>query len=73
MNQTIFIKPRDGVKVRDPLTGEHLPEAGAEKPRGRYWLRRLNDGDVQIVSRPKAPAKGANSSTTTSVRKGADR
>ncbi len=49
----IYIKPANGIKVRDPQTGEHLPEAGAEKPRSHYWLRRLKDGDAVET---KAPA-----------------
>lgn len=56
--KTLYIKPAPGLKVRDPRTGEHLPEDGAEKPKIRYWLRRLADGDVVKASAPKpAPKK----------------
>jgi len=46
MSQTLYLKPAPGIRVRDPHTGQHLPEAGAELPKNRYWLRRLKDGDV---------------------------
>lgn len=52
-----FLKPTDpDVKVRDPVTKEHLPESGQEKPRNSYWLRRIKDGDV-MEARPPAPQK----------------
>lgn len=54
MSQTLIIKPAKGVKVRDPKTGEHLPEAGAEVIKNRYWLRRLGDGDVVETTKPDA-------------------
>lgn len=56
--RTIFIKPKGSLKVRDPRTGEHLPEAGTEKPRSHYWLRRIKDGDVvETKAKPAAAAK----------------
>ena len=43
---TFFIRPTAGLKIRDPQTGEYLPEAGALMPRSGFWLRRLGCGDV---------------------------
>lgn len=45
----MFVKPRKGVKVRDPESKRHLPEEGAEVPENSYWMRRLLDGDVQTA------------------------
>lgn len=44
----IFVKPRAGVKVRYPDPPYvHLPAEGAEVPESSYWVRRLQDGDVE--------------------------
>lgn len=56
MSKPLYIKPAPGLKVRDPRNGEHLPETGAEKPRTRYWLRRLKDNDV-VETGKRAAAK----------------
>jgi len=53
-----FVKPADGLKVRDPKSGQHLPAGGAEIDLGPYWHRRLRDGDVVKAAKPKA-AKSA--------------
>ncbi|BBN59319.1 DUF2635 domain-containing protein [Hydrogenovibrio marinus] len=48
--QTFKIKPaKKGLQVLDPKTRDPLDEAGEEKPRDEYWLRRLKDGDVVII------------------------
>lgn len=60
---TLHIKPRDGVTVRDPRTARALKKSGEKKPRNTYWLRRLRDGDVIDLDAktearaPKPPAK----------------
>ena len=53
-----FIKPVSGVTVRDPETLEPLSESGEKKPQNGYWLRRLNDGDIEVVEQQKKK-KGA--------------
>jgi len=55
MNETMFVKPAPGRKVRDPLTGAPMPAEGAEVPRAQYWMRRLKAGDVAQAT-PPAPA-----------------
>lgn len=55
--QTIKIKPKKGVLVRDPLTLKALSENGEEKPKNSYWLKRLKDGDVILTKTIKT--KGA--------------
>lgn len=42
----MFVKPREGVRVRDPDTRQHLPDEGREVQLSAYWLRRRADGDV---------------------------
>jgi hypothetical protein len=50
---TVFIKPRKGLIVRDPVSFTPLSEKGEIKPligkEGRYWRKRLNCGDAVIV------------------------
>lgn len=54
----MLVKPREGVKVRDPVSKLHIPEAGIEVPNtDTYWARRLADGDVVEV---KPAAKTAS-------------
>lgn len=56
--KSVFVKPAEGLKVRDPVTMDHLPATGAEVPRTTYWLRRLRDGDVVQAKRAaRKPAK----------------
>lgn len=47
---TIKIKPLNGLIVRDPETREPLKAGGEEKPRNPYWLRRIKDKSVELVS-----------------------
>lgn len=49
----MFVKPSPGIKVRDPISLLHLPEAGAEVPESSYWIRRLRSGDVVAVDAPQ--------------------
>lgn len=50
------LKPVAGLVVRDPVTRQALPEEGAlVDTADLYWVRRLNDGDVERVVTP-APA-----------------
>lgn len=54
-----FIKPVSSVTVRDPETLEPLAESGELKSKNSYWLRRLNDGDIEVVEQAKKKSKGA--------------
>lgn len=56
--KTVFLVPREGVKVRDPATGFHLPTEGADRQINSYYNRRIADGDLIIRKggKPKATA-----------------
>ena len=53
----MYLIPKPGLRVLDPVTFQPLPEEGAEKPESKYWLRRLNDGDVTEGEAPKPKSK----------------
>ncbi|AMF92373.1 DUF2635 domain-containing protein [Vibrio fluvialis] len=55
--QTIKVKPQKGLLVRDPETREPLKAAGEEKPRNPYWLRRIKDQSVVLVTTKTATNK----------------
>lgn len=47
----MLIKPAPGLKIRDPRTKLHLPAEGAEMRENiSFWTRRLQCGDVVLVS-----------------------
>lgn len=50
------VRPRAGVLVRDPYTLRPLPAEGAEVEQSPYWLRRIDDGDVEQVEHVAPPA-----------------
>lgn len=64
--EQMFVSPAPGVKVRDPQTLRHIPDAGQLVPRDSFWLRRLADGDVvEHQSRPdEEPPKKASRSNS---------
>lgn len=45
----VFLKPREGLTVRDPLTYKALPSTGAKVLLTTHWRRRLSAGDVLEV------------------------
>lgn len=46
----MFVKPAPGMRVRDPKTRLHIPDAGREVGESSYWQRRVAAGDVIVVS-----------------------
>lgn len=50
----MFVKPKDGLSVRDPVKGTLLPAEGAEVRDSVFWRRRLRDGDVSVVEKTSA-------------------
>jgi hypothetical protein len=46
----MFVKPKAGLKVRDPISKLPLPPEGKNVPDdSSFWIRRLTDGDVFVV------------------------
>lgn len=46
----MFVRPAEGLQVRDPATKRLLPSDGKEVPESSYWLRRLKCGDVVLIN-----------------------
>lgn len=42
----MFVKPKEGIKIRRPDTGVHLDADGEFVPKNTFWARRVLDGDV---------------------------
>jgi len=54
-----FLKPKDGLIVRHPVTYQPLPPEGCEVSEtdydtAVYWAKKLAEGDAQVVEKPKA-------------------
>ena len=54
--KTMFVKPNEGRRVRDPRTGKPIPEKGLKVPVDKFWMRRLADDDVSEVKGAEKPA-----------------
>ena len=67
-----LVIPKKGVKVRDPQTGQHLPEEGAVRALNTYYDRRIKDGDLEVRDIPKSDSKPAHH-TKKSVQKDGDK
>jgi len=66
--QTVFVKPKDGLQVRD-ARGRVIPVEGAELPRTGYVLRRMRDGDL-VEATPELAAETIQSESEAKPRKG---
>lgn len=55
----MFIKPKEGSLLRTPKNKTIIPVTGAVVPKigpeGRYWRRRVKDGDAIIVPKVSQP------------------
>ncbi len=52
----MIVKPREGLKIRDHVRKDLIPETGREVPdNDLYWVRLLNDGDVVRISPDENP------------------
>jgi hypothetical protein len=56
-----FVKPREGLTVRDPVNKAIIPAEGCNVPwigpDGRYWRRRVNCGDVILIEVEEKPVQ----------------
>jgi Protein of unknown function (DUF2635) len=55
--EKMWIKPKEGLVVRDWVTHRPLAAEGEEKPCDQYWMRRLRDGDVVLVTNEPVPSE----------------
>lgn len=45
----MYIKPKQGFKIRDPRRKDFLPDEGREVPNDdMHWQRLLRDGDIVV-------------------------
>ena len=47
--ETMRVKPKGGLLVRNPIDRKPIPKEGIEVPRNAYWVRRLNFGEVELI------------------------
>lgn len=50
---TIFIKPANGLRIKDPISKIPLSSEGETKPNSTYWRRKINAGDVIVAKEKK--------------------
>lgn len=53
MSKLIFVKSVEGREVFIHGTTTIVPSDGIEVEDSSYWQRRLNDGDVELATKPK--------------------
>lgn len=63
MNDTIFVKPKDGQHVRHEASHKRVDTSGEHVPNSSYYRRRINDGDLVIVTTAPAQKAAAKKST----------
>jgi hypothetical protein len=49
MKNRLHIRPAKGKKIRIPYCQRFLSEAGERVPRNQHWLKKLKEGDVELV------------------------
>lgn len=48
----MYIKPREGIRVPDPVTRQIVPAEGIEvSDTDFFWLRLVNDGGFEVVEK----------------------
>ncbi|MCY1195584.1 hypothetical protein D9M72_69110 [compost metagenome] len=64
----MYIKPRAGLQVIDPVRKQFMPEKGMEVDDfDLYWARRLRDGDVVRASTSASDSEVSSLATTSEV------
>lgn len=53
----IFVKPKEGLKIKRPDTNRFLAPEGEDVPNSTFWQRRLTDGDVVLLAEKKPEQK----------------
>lgn len=57
MAERVWIKPAPGMRVCDPFDFREMPPEGKEVEMSSHWMRRVKDGDCEVVSQAVKPAK----------------
>lgn len=55
----MFVKPKPGVVLRDPITRQVLPPEGRRVQESGFWLRRIAEGSVDRFPEPPAKSEPA--------------
>lgn len=67
----MYIKPRPGLTVFDPVRKQFMPEEGMPVDgNDLYWAARLRDGDVVEADDPGAPKSATNEVPPAPLNKG---
>lgn len=53
----MFIRPLNDLKVRDPISKDHLPLEGRTVTPSPYWTRRLTEGAIEVIEKVGEPQK----------------
>lgn len=56
MRKPIFVRPKAGLQMRKE-DGTPMPADGCSVPDIRYYRRRIADGDLTLVKKPKTSSK----------------
>lgn len=71
--EKVYVKPAQGLKIRDDKTKQFLPESGKVVELTSYWVRRLQCGDVLLVEdvkTEKAPEPKVSDSKKAKMKEG---
>lgn len=72
MKEKIFVKPKDGKRVIDPVTGRALSPEGAHVEKTSYWMRRLAGGEVLLAEQKQNPTTVVKPKVETKKEKGGE-
>lgn len=51
-SKRVIVKPKEGLKMRDPVTMQWIPAEGMEVEHDTFWVRQEMHGCVTILSVP---------------------
>lgn len=51
--RVVFLVPKSGMLIRDPMTGDRLPARGKRVELNSYWSRRIAEGSVTVFEETK--------------------
>jgi hypothetical protein len=66
-NKLIHIRPLKGLRIPHPLSRKELRQTGEWVERTTYWIRRLHQGDVEIVPEEIVEVKNVEQDVPTKI------